>query len=535
MPIQTGDNKFGVAQWIVDPTAGLGTHTTIQAAINSASSGQTIVVRPGTYTENLTLKAGVNIVGLDSNGQSTNVSIVGKITASYTGAATIARVIIQTNSDFGLSLTGASSTLRFAECRIIASNNTFIQITNGTLVFDDCVGQLSTTGIAFFAKSGGTLTFVNSSFSNGSNSTTANTNSSGSVTIRFSEFDSPITTSSTGSIVFEQMNMDCSAINSTCLTAGGAASLINQCYFASGSASTISVGTGSTLTITESSVNSSNTNAITGLGTLIYTPISFVGSSSNINTTTQTVSNFGSSATLGSSNSGNTNTFTVTNSSNTSSSSANIISTVGGATAADPTFQSSVSGVTTWTWGIDNSVTSPTVDPWVLSQGTALGTNNVMSVATSGEINYPLQPAFLAILSANVTDVTGDGTAYTVLWNSTIFDQNSDFNTSTGTFTAPVTGRYLFQSTVDVVQLQAATNAGNSVIITSNRNYRYAEVNWGAVMTTTGTAYSANGSCLADMDAADTATVSVTVTGGTKTVDVQGSTPVSRFSGNLVA
>lgn len=40
---------------IVD-AAGFGDFTTIGAAITAASSGQTIFIRPGTYTENPTLK-----------------------------------------------------------------------------------------------------------------------------------------------------------------------------------------------------------------------------------------------------------------------------------------------------------------------------------------------------------------------------------------------------------------------------------------------------------------------------------------------
>ena len=74
---QTGDNKFGVAKWIVDSTASLGTHTTIAAALTSASSGDTIFIRPGTFTENLTLKAGVDLCAFDCDALTPNVTIDG--------------------------------------------------------------------------------------------------------------------------------------------------------------------------------------------------------------------------------------------------------------------------------------------------------------------------------------------------------------------------------------------------------------------------------------------------------------------------
>jgi pectin methylesterase-like acyl-CoA thioesterase len=57
-------NNYGPAKFIVSSSAANGTHTTIAAALTSASTGDTIFIRPGTYTENLTLKAGVNLTAL---------------------------------------------------------------------------------------------------------------------------------------------------------------------------------------------------------------------------------------------------------------------------------------------------------------------------------------------------------------------------------------------------------------------------------------------------------------------------------------
>jgi hypothetical protein len=215
-----------------------------------------------------------------------------------------------------------------------------------------------------------------------------------------------------------------------------------------------------------------------------------------------------------------TRTLTISNTSNTASSSANVLVSVAGATAADPTHQSVVTGVTTWTWGIDNSVTSPTADPWVLAQGTALGTNNVMSVATSGEINYPLQPAFFAYLNTAVLNVTGDGTEYTIIYDTEVFDQNSDFNLGTSVFTAPVTGRYHIDVSSSLIGGTVMTTV-ICRITTSNNVFRFTlPTNAGLT-----SAASAAGSVLCDMDAADTFTITLqsTDTGG-KVDDVAGTT-----------
>jgi hypothetical protein len=232
---------------------------------------------------------------------------------------------------------------------------------------------------------------------------------------------------------------------------------------------------------------------------------------------------------IGGSNSGVTNTLTIDNASNTASSQAQCLLTVGGATAGDPFITHTVSGVTSWSTGIDNSVTG---DPFVISASTALGTTNIMSAATTGEINYPLQPAFSAYLATTATNKTGNGATYTIGTDALteIFDQGGDFNTN-GTFTAPVTGKYALNA---LVTLTGATALAISLlaIITHNRTY-LSNVGRGAGAITD---FANSLSVLADMDAADTATYTIAGFGEAgATDDILGGASVSTgVSGNLV-
>src|SRR5574338_867477 len=89
MPYVTGDNNYGASTWLVDPVAGKGSHTTIASALTSASSGDTILIRGGTYTENLTLKANVHLLALTGSDQTPIVTIIGKLSASFSGTTTI--------------------------------------------------------------------------------------------------------------------------------------------------------------------------------------------------------------------------------------------------------------------------------------------------------------------------------------------------------------------------------------------------------------------------------------------------------------
>lgn len=228
--------------------------------------------------------------------------------------------------------------------------------------------------------------------------------------------------------------------------------------------------------------------------------------------------------TFTSSTAGATRTLTVSNTNNSNTASNALVQiTTGGASAGDPFITHTVTGATSWSEGIDNSAS----DAYKISQGTALGTNDVLVAQTTGEITFPLQSAFLASGGAQ-NNVTGDGTAYTVTFTSEIFDQNNDFD-GTSTFTAPVTARYNLGAQITSNTLVAGNTTGVIAITTSNRTYNL-NLNIGAIRNTANaTILTVN--VLADMDAADTATIVFTVSGGTKTVNVTATS--TYFFGNI--
>lgn len=527
-------NNYGPAKFIVDASAANGTHTTIASALTSASSGDTIFIRPGTYTENLTLKSGVNLASYASDGISGQVTISGKCSFSATGAVYMTGIRLQTNGDYALEVTGANvSTVVLDQCQVVNTNNTAINYTcsnaSSSIFLDYCLTFVGATNALYTSSSPGSINLFWCQLS--SSSTTASTMSAGGMQMISCYSSEPMSFSGATQIVIFNSTIRSFPQNTTCVTTSGTSSgIISNSWLQSGTASAISVG--NILTVTNCDIHSSNTNAITGAGNLSYSGLQFSGTSSTINTTTQSLLAGGPSMVIGSANSGLSNTVTLINTSNTASSAANMAVVVGGATAADPTHQAVVSGVTTWTWGADNSVTSPTADPFVIAQGTALGTNNVMSVATSGEINYPLQPAFLAV-AATQSNATGDGTSYTMQFTTEVFDQNSDFD-GTSTFTAPVTGRYKLQSTCTYTGIGAANTNVNAVTInTSNRGYGSNIGNLTVIKDAAFNVYAATVSTLADMDAADTCTILAQAGGGTKTVGFQATS--STFSGALTA
>lgn len=166
---------------------------------------------------------------------------------------------------------------------------------------------------------------------------------------------------------------------------------------------------------------------------------------------------------------------------------------------------------------------------WNGVSGSVLQDSTVL-VTDVGEMTNASQPAFLAFLGSNDNNATGNGTVYTLGGTTAlteIFDQGSDFVT-TGTFTAPVTGRYFFSLQIRASSATAATS-GNCQIITSNRTYR-SPPSSNSLSTLIRSLV-----VLADMDASDTATFSFVLNGmGADTADIVGGTPLDTFlCGNL--
>ena len=284
-------DNYSTARFIVSATPGQGNYTTITLAMAAAVSGNTIFILPGTYTEDLTLKAGVDICAYDCDIVVPNVSIVGKCTFTGAGTVSLSGVSLNTNSDFCLVVSGSSaSVVQLTNCFVRCTNNTGISYTSsggGGIYLWYCNGNIATTAITLFSCSGsGTLQIVSGIFGNSGSSTTASTTSATFVNIKYAELDFPITTSSTGVVSLQWATLNGSLTNSTALTIGGGQSTAKYSYFLAGSATAIVAN--NQMQLENCVVVSSNTNAISGSNTLLYSNITFEGTSSTISSSTKT-------------------------------------------------------------------------------------------------------------------------------------------------------------------------------------------------------------------------------------------------------
>jgi hypothetical protein len=154
--------------------------------------------------------------------------------------------------------------------------------------------------------------------------------------------------------------------------------------------------------------------------------------------------------------------------------------------------------------GLDDSA-----DDLVIGLGSTLGTTTHMAFDETGAVIKPLQPAVIARNTTNRTNVTGNNTNYTALFDSEIVDRNADF--ASNTFTAPVGGLYLLIAQIWIYNMTSSASTYNAFFTTSNRTYNYQHY-WVHSSNQEGQT-SGSFSVLADMDASDTATANIQING----------------------
>lgn len=136
---------------------------------------------------------------------------------------------------------------------------------------------------------------------------------------------------------------------------------------------------------------------------------------------------------------------------------------------------------------------------------------------------------FLAQPSGLLSNVTGNGTTYSVVFATERFDTGSDFD-GTSTFTAPETGKYLLHAHLMISGVTTNVTRFDFMIATSNATYTTQ-----SAPADPGTQIDPMFTVIADMDASDTAIVKIYATGeGSNTWDIN-SGGFSHFCGALLA
>ena len=73
-----------------------------------------------------------------------------------------------------------------------------------------------------------------------------------------------------------------------------------------------------------------------------------------------------------------------------------------------------------------------------------------MTISSANEITMSSQPAFYVVNTNSNNNIATNNTEVTIEFDTERYDVNSDFNTSTFLFTAPVTGKYQLNVSLNI-------------------------------------------------------------------------------------
>ena len=231
------------------------------------------------------------------------------------------------------------------------------------------------------------------------------------------------------------------------------------------------------------------------------------------------------------------NAINLINDSNTSSASTRLTIQTGGASAGDAVALFHAGG-DSYIIGVDNSDSNKFK---IAATGGNLGTNDRFVITSAGEITKPNQPCFGRRLSSSVNNVTGNGDGYVVVWealSSFGYDYGGNCESNNTTFTAPVDGIYWFEAALTMTHVASNHTEGYIRIKTTSSpwleliNYFQPYANETSVNSFT----PVNITGTMELNANQGVVVDIKVYGGSKIVDINGSTNIhSRWSGMLVA
>lgn len=282
MPYQTSTNQYQISKYIVDSTAGNSCYTTVQTAINAAQAAgvpATVVVRPGTYTENLVLYDGINICGTTYG-----VTVIsGRHTPPASGSFIIQNCGLTTTTHIFNSAVAGSADIFLDQCICSVANGNIFNLTNwtGSLYVDDC--EVYGPDMAVVYNTGGaTIKITDSMIQGGTTYTLTSTN--GNVTIENSVIGCSTYFAGTTTATIRG-----SLLQRTMITVGTSTVNMMDSEITTGANAAINHSSANTITLADVKINSTANPCIigAGAGAILMGSVTFLSSSTIAGTITR--------------------------------------------------------------------------------------------------------------------------------------------------------------------------------------------------------------------------------------------------------
>jgi hypothetical protein len=129
-------------------------------------------------------------------------------------------------------------------------------------------------------------------------------------------------------------------------------------------------------------------------------------------------------------------------------------------------------------------------------------------------LSYETVPTVCMYLSSSVSNVTGNGTAYTILFDSIVSGfSSSGYNTGTGIYTVPVTGNYFICTSFKFTNIINGANGNLSTIVNNVYTSRISEYSCTAAKSPSNT-FCVNGNVVLNLTAGNTVSINAQLNNG---------------------
>lgn len=265
MPISNQISNYLPFKYIVTGSEP-GPFHTIQSAldyVNALAVSTTVFVRPGTYTEDLTLYSGINIQGSEEG----QVIIIGTHTPPAAGTFTISKCTLQSATDVFTSVAAGTTTLTTSNCTFKVTAGYVFNLAGwtGDLIIDDCLEQSTANDI--INNSGNAAVEIMESVVG----TAGGTGMVASGIVRLA--DSRIFC---GLVLSGAASIDACTIGGVITITGTADISINNSYIETGAAAAINTITTGQVTISDTTILSSAVNVIIGTSDVELASVTFL-------------------------------------------------------------------------------------------------------------------------------------------------------------------------------------------------------------------------------------------------------------------
>ena len=266
-----GTNSFAVTDlvkmtaYMVDSTAGAAPYQTIQSAITAAEAagGGIVYIRPGTYTENLTITGNVQLVGTPSNSDAgtagNSTTIVGTHIPPASGSLVVSNLRLESATHIFSSAVAGSASIILLNDYIAVTNGYTFNLPNWTGSF--VIYNLGSGGTndGFVNNTGGAdCFFISGTIGYGTGNTMV---TSGAVTLQEIDLRCPIDFQ-TGSTIAADFNNFYQTV--TC--SNNSTGYFSKSFFDTGATAALVMESSAEIDLRDVNINSSNSPAINGSG-----------------------------------------------------------------------------------------------------------------------------------------------------------------------------------------------------------------------------------------------------------------------------